>query len=118
MVILRDDQMLIGKLRAIDQFNNLVLHQTVERIYVGTAYGDIPRGILLVRAENVLLLGEYHSTRAQHVGLTDVGVGQIVELRREIDRKIRMQDESRRRFLREHGLSQITERERFQNDEY
>lgn len=37
---------------------NLVLHQTVERIHVGKKYGDIPRGIFVVRGENVVLLGE------------------------------------------------------------
>lgn len=37
---------------------NLVLQDTMERIYVGNCYGDIPRGIFLIRGENVVLLGE------------------------------------------------------------
>ena len=37
---------------------NLVLHRTIERIHVGKKYGDIPRGIFIVRGENVVLLGE------------------------------------------------------------
>lgn len=37
---------------------NLVLQDTIERIYVGNCYGDIPRGIFLIRGENVVLLGE------------------------------------------------------------
>jgi len=37
---------------------NLVLHRTVERIHVGKKYGDIPRGIFVIRGENVVLLGE------------------------------------------------------------
>lgn len=44
---------------------NLVLQSTIERVFVpppdpSTAglYADIPRGIFLVRGENVLLLGE------------------------------------------------------------
>jgi len=37
---------------------NLVLQDTVERIYAGGLYADIPRGIFIVRGENVLLLGE------------------------------------------------------------
>jgi U6 snRNA-associated Sm-like protein LSm1 len=36
----------------------LVLQDTIERIYVGDCYGDIDRGIYLVRGENVVLLGE------------------------------------------------------------
>lgn len=37
---------------------NLVLQDTIERIYAGKLYADVPRGIFLVRGENVLLLGE------------------------------------------------------------
>lgn len=42
---------------------NLVFHQTVERIHVGKKFGDIPRGIFIVRGENVVLLGEIVSGR-------------------------------------------------------
>lgn len=58
MVLLRDGRTLIGYLRCVDQFANLVLHKTIERIHVGKEYGDIPRGIFIVRGENVVLLGE------------------------------------------------------------
>ncbi|CAO3608323.1 unnamed protein product [Mucor fragilis] len=58
MVVLRDGRKLIGTLRSFDQFANLVLQDTIERIYVGNCYGDIPRGIFLIRGENVVLLGE------------------------------------------------------------
>lgn len=37
---------------------NLVLQDTIERIFVDEVYADIKRGIFLVRGENVLLLGE------------------------------------------------------------
>ena len=37
---------------------NLVLQDTVERIFVQNFYADVIRGIYLVRGENVLLLGE------------------------------------------------------------
>lgn len=58
MVLLRDGRTLIGYLRSVDQFANLVLHKTIERIHVGNDYGDIPRGIFIIRGENVVLLGE------------------------------------------------------------
>ena len=54
MVLLRDGRTLIGFLRSVDQFANLVLHKTIERIHVGNEYGDIPRGIFVVRGENVV----------------------------------------------------------------
>nr|CAD7578731.1 unnamed protein product [Timema californicum] len=56
MVLLRDGRTLIGYLRSVDQFANLVLHRTIERIHVGRQYGDIPRGVFIVRGENVVLL--------------------------------------------------------------
>lgn len=37
---------------------NLVLQDTIERIFIEDVYADIPRGVFLVRGENVLLLGE------------------------------------------------------------
>lgn len=56
--MLRDGRTLIGILRSVDQFANLVMHKTIERIHAGQKYGDIPRGIFVVRGENVVLLGE------------------------------------------------------------
>lgn len=45
---------------------NLVLHRTIERIHVGKKYGDIPRGIFVIRGENVVLLGEIVSASCGH----------------------------------------------------
>ena len=61
MVALRDGRKLHGILRSWDQFANLVLQSTVERLFTTSEpyeYCDIPRGTFLVRGENVLLLGE------------------------------------------------------------
>lgn len=58
MVSLRDGRKFIGVLRSWDQYANLVLQDTVERIFVQRIYADIPRGIFIVRGENVVLLGE------------------------------------------------------------
>jgi len=64
MVSLRDGRKLIGVLRSWDQFANLVLQSTIERIFTPPTattpglFADIPHGVFLVRGENVLLLGE------------------------------------------------------------
>ena len=44
MVVLRDGRCLIGYLRSIDQYANLLLSSCVERVHVGNKYGDIQRG--------------------------------------------------------------------------
>ncbi|KAI1173176.1 hypothetical protein F4777DRAFT_590008 [Nemania sp. FL0916] len=68
LLVLRDGRKLIGILRSWDQFANLVLQSTVERVYAAIFdpadphrrgfYADKAHGIFLVRGENVLLLGE------------------------------------------------------------
>ncbi|GFS40424.1 u6 snRNA-associated Sm-like protein LSm1 [Nephila pilipes] len=57
-VWLRDGRIFVGKLRSVDQFANLVLYQSFERVYNNKEYGDIPQGVLMIRGENVSLLGE------------------------------------------------------------
>ncbi|GAA5933696.1 hypothetical protein JCM1841_005507 [Sporobolomyces salmonicolor] len=60
LVHLRDDRKLIGVLRSYDQYANLVLTQTIERLYhpPSKSYAQTDRGVFLVRGENVVLLGE------------------------------------------------------------
>lgn len=55
---LRDGRTLFGVLRSFDQFGNLVLQDTLERIYLDTCYGETERGVWIVRGENVALMGE------------------------------------------------------------
>lgn len=74
-MILRDGRKLHGVLRSYDQFGrslasvqrqevegvgiaNLVLEETVERIYHGGAVAETLHGLFLIRGENVVLLGE------------------------------------------------------------
>ncbi|CAK9806651.1 U6 snRNA-associated Sm-like protein LSm1 [Anthophora quadrimaculata] len=107
MVLLRDGRTLIGYLRSVDQFANIVLHRTIERIHVGKEYGDIPRGIFIVRGENVVLLGEIDRDKERDLPLTEVSVDDILDAqRREQELK---QDQKRliNKALKERGLSYI-----------
>ena len=70
LVVLRDGRKLIGCLRSIDQFANLVLDEVVERTFMEKFYSDIRHGFLLIRGENVVLAGEIDDTR--ETGLTEV----------------------------------------------
>ncbi|KTW28489.1 hypothetical protein T552_01749 [Pneumocystis carinii B80] len=72
MVILRDGRKLIGILRSFDQYANLVLQETIERIYVDQVYGDIPRGVFIVRGENVVLVGEIDQNKKSDLNLKEV----------------------------------------------
>jgi len=104
MISLRDGRTLIGYLRSIDQFANLVLHRTIERIHVGQKYGDIPRGIFVIRGENVILLGEIDTEKEANIQLQQVSVEEILELQRiEQDAK-QEQEKAKQKAIKERGL--------------
>ncbi|XP_014367081.2 U6 snRNA-associated Sm-like protein LSm1 [Papilio machaon] len=109
MVLLRDGRTLIGYLRCVDQFANLVLHKTIERIHVGKEYGDIPRGIFIVRGENVVLLGEIDKDKEDNLPLAEVSVDDILDAqRREQDAKIEQQ-KLLSKALKERGLNLLAD---------
>jgi len=56
--VLRDGRKLYGILRSYDQFGNVLLDDTVERYYVDLEYGEECLGALMVRGENIVLVGE------------------------------------------------------------
>ncbi|KAJ1445394.1 hypothetical protein M885DRAFT_550059 [Pelagophyceae sp. CCMP2097] len=63
MVVLLDGRHLVGIMRSVDQFSNVVLENTFERRTIlpadgPPAYGDFPLGLFLVRGDAVVLLGE------------------------------------------------------------
>ncbi|KAK7806115.1 hypothetical protein U0070_008426 [Myodes glareolus] len=104
LVLLRDGRTLIGFLRSIDQFANLVLHQTIERIHVGKKYGNIPRGIFLVRGENVVLLGEIDLEKESDTALQQVSIEEILEQR--VEQQTRLEAEKLKvQDLKDRGLS-------------
>ena len=58
-----------------ERAGNLVLQDTLERLFVQNLYADIERGLFLVRGENVSLLGEivcllFHAMRDWHADLS------------------------------------------------
>ncbi|ORY34600.1 RNA cap binding protein [Naematelia encephala] len=58
MVILRDGRKLLGVFRSYDQFANFLLESCVERLHYKLEYADTDLGVLLIRGENVVALGE------------------------------------------------------------
>ncbi|CAM1305441.1 LSM1 (predicted) [Pycnogonum litorale] len=104
MILLRDGRTLIGYLRSIDQFANLVIHRTIERIHVGKQYGDIPRGIFVVRGENVVLLGEIDPHKENLQDLQKVSVEEILEAQRVMQEEKLEQEKIRINALKERGL--------------
>ncbi|KAG0049099.1 SM-like, degradation of cytoplasmic mRNAs and positively regulates transcription initiation [Gryganskiella cystojenkinii] len=105
LVVLRDGRKLIGILRSFDQFANLVLQDTIERIYVGDAYGDIPRGIFIIRGENVVLLGEIDLDKEDESPLREVPVEEILQVQREEMEARVKREKIKNRLLSDQGFS-------------
>ncbi|KPP73533.1 U6 snRNA-associated Sm-like protein LSm1-like [Scleropages formosus] len=84
---------------------NLVLHQTVERIHVGKKYGDIPRGIFIVRGENVVLLGEIDLEKESETVLQQVSIEEILEEQRSQQQAKQEAEKAKTQALKDRGLS-------------
>lgn len=83
---------------------NLVLHQAFERIIVGQQYADIPRGLFVIRGENVLLIGELDFHRPLRVPLYEVSIEEILKLQKQdLEKKERI-EKLRQKAMIEHGL--------------
>ncbi|WVR07933.1 hypothetical protein IAU60_004976 [Kwoniella sp. DSM 27419] len=95
MVILRDGRKLIGVFRSYDQFANFLLEACVERIHLRYEYAEKDIGILLIRGENVVALGEIDLIAEDMVPLREVPWQQLEEQitadnkRRERDNAVR-----------------------------
>eukprot|EP00603_Paraphysomonas_imperforata_P001354 CAMPEP_0114434180 /NCGR_PEP_ID=MMETSP0103-20121206/12117_1 /TAXON_ID=37642 ORGANISM="Paraphysomonas imperforata, Strain PA2" /NCGR_SAMPLE_ID=MMETSP0103 /ASSEMBLY_ACC=CAM_ASM_000201 /LENGTH=119 /DNA_ID=CAMNT_0001604037 /DNA_START=32 /DNA_END=391 /DNA_ORIENTATION=+ len=66
LIVLRDGRHLVGMLRSFDQFLNLVIEDTSERILMPDSYCDVPLGLYIVRGDNIVLLGEIDAEREEH----------------------------------------------------
>ncbi|CAB4069559.1 LSM1 [Lepeophtheirus salmonis] len=111
MVLLRDGRTLIGILRSVDQYANLVLHRAIERIHVGNDYGDIPRGIFVVRGENVVLLGEIDEVRESEANskLREVSLEEILEAQNKQQFEREEENRIRARAFKKRGLTNTAE---------
>jgi len=77
LIVLRDGRHLIGKLRSFDQFMNLILEDTCERVLLVGKYCDFPLGLYIVRGDNIVLLGEIDETK-EHTTMEKIDQEQYV----------------------------------------
>ncbi|XP_045559268.1 U6 snRNA-associated Sm-like protein LSm1 isoform X3 [Salmo salar] len=95
-----------GTASLIDDIDtNLVFHQTVERIHVGKKFGDIPRGIFIVRGENVVLLGEIDIDKLCDNVLQQVSIEEILEEQRLQQQAKQKTEKAKVTALKDRGLS-------------
>lgn len=104
LVVLRDGRIFIGYLRSVDQFANLVLQNTVERIHVDLMYGDIPRGVFVVRGENVVLLGEVDLENEERKDLEKVPIQTILAAQAKAQQEKQEKERAKAKIMKERGL--------------
>ncbi|XP_023321742.1 U6 snRNA-associated Sm-like protein LSm1 [Eurytemora carolleeae] len=109
MVLLRDGRTLIGYLRSVDQFANLVIHNCIERIHVKDEYGDIPLGVFVVRGENVVLLGEIEEKEELKGKLKQVSLKEILEKQAVQQAEKEETERLRAKAFKDRGLSYTAE---------
>lgn len=67
LVCLRDGRVFLGHLRSFDQYANLVLDRTMERLFRDGRYAHVAIGLFVIRGENVMLLGQVDGERLRRV---------------------------------------------------
>ncbi|KAK2756781.1 SM-like, degradation of cytoplasmic mRNAs and positively regulates transcription initiation [Arachnomyces sp. PD_36] len=85
---------------------NLVLQDTVERIYAGKLYADRPRGVYLVRGENVLLLGEIDLDKEDFVPppFQQAPLEEVFELKKQEENERKRNDKRRNGKMQDLGF--------------
>ena len=58
MTIMSDGRKIVGYLRSYDQFANVLIDEAYERHVVDSLFADVFLGVMIVRGENMALLGE------------------------------------------------------------
>ncbi|EIM22452.1 RNA cap binding protein [Wallemia mellicola CBS 633.66] len=104
LVALRDGRKIIGVLRSFDQFANLVLNDAVERIHALNEYADIPRGIFLIRGENVVLMGEVDLDTEDTIQLKQAPIEQVLQKSLQLDEERAIKDSIRDEILKQRGF--------------
>lgn len=106
VAILRDGRKYIGVLRSWDQFGNLVLQDTIERIFAGQQYADVSRGLFLIRGENVMLLGEIDLDKDDYIPpqYTKGDVDEVYSAYKEETEAKKLKDKSKQRAMKGLGF--------------
>lgn len=56
-ILLWDGAYFVGTMRSFDQFNSVTLENCEQRIYYDNFYGAIKHDVMVIRGENIVLIG-------------------------------------------------------------
>uniref|UniRef100_A0AAF5I2D1 U6 snRNA-associated Sm-like protein LSm1 n=1 Tax=Strongyloides stercoralis TaxID=6248 RepID=A0AAF5I2D1_STRER len=101
------DPYLVGAVSLLESLGKKIIVQlrddkAIERIFVDKCYGDIPRGVYLIRGENVILAAEIDETK--EVDLKEVDPTQILTMHDDKVEETRIEYERRAKILGEKSV--------------
>jgi len=113
-VCLRDDKFIQGVMRSYDNYGNIVVKDSTEKIYshAQKLFADVPRGLFIIRGENIAMIGEIDLDKDDDIpsGYTRAEVETVFPLHKaELDARKRDQQKKEAilhtlGFVPEHGM--------------
>jgi U6 snRNA-associated Sm-like protein LSm1 len=103
MVMLRDGKKYVGVLRSYDQYGNILLHEAVERVYIGQQYGEQLCGVFLIRGENITMLCEIDEAKYASMPLEERPMIEMLTKQREAIEESRRLYRLKRQIHRDFG---------------
>ncbi|KAM3173529.1 hypothetical protein ACTXT7_012327 [Hymenolepis weldensis] len=104
LVKLRGHKCYIGYLRSIDQFGTILLSETCERIFVGEKYSDVRQGLIVIKGENIALIGEMKEDEMPPPPFEKVSEEEIFHLQAELIAERREANKHRQEILSSRGI--------------
>jgi U6 snRNA-associated Sm-like protein LSm1 len=80
MTVLADGRKIVGYLRSYDQFANVLIDEAYERHVADSLFADVFLGVMIVRGENMALLGEISGDGALIEAPLDVVLRRLTEM--------------------------------------
>ncbi|GAA99504.1 uncharacterized protein L969DRAFT_47297 [Mixia osmundae IAM 14324] len=82
LVITADGRTILGDLKGFDQTTNVILSDSIERVYsLEEPVEEVPLGLFVVRGDNVTLVGELDGEREREMDLSTIRAEPISELK-------------------------------------
>ncbi|KAI4291956.1 U6 snRNA-associated Sm-like protein LSm1 [Pancytospora philotis] len=78
-VLLRNGRFMYGILKSYDQYHSITLNFAVERVFLEGSYAERKHGLIILRGENIALIGlgeQFDARRMQKTGFEEL-VAQI-----------------------------------------
>ncbi|KAG8931626.1 hypothetical protein FRC02_002448 [Tulasnella sp. 418] len=86
LLILQDGRSIVGTLEGFDPRSNVVLSESVERVYsMEEGVEEVELGLYLVKGDTIILIGELDTVKDSQVPLSEIRAEPITPIRYTLD---------------------------------